>query len=682
MSGTKSSGPVRAVQWAANGTALRKPDGTLVAIGAALAPIASSTSAATANADALQAALTAGGNVSIVTPGDYYIGQAAAATDACLMIPSDVTVYLGRGVRLIQNVAGTFAVSSNWKSNAYTVDSVVSNVESPSHVWSVTFECTANHNLSVGDYAYIKGDVTLTVGGVYKVVAVPTAARFTVLFYSSAGIATGVFSTKPKVYKANANIRWHGDGYLDLAVQGTSGLGAMGIILNKVGRVNFEINVQRATKYGIYFSNAITCKFRSPYSENPSASVQGVGPMSDIEFDDCGGMAGDDVWAVTTSNGTAYTAYDLADADATVNSNGDCVGIRFRNSHPQHVSTRSILLDASTGLKIKLVNIDGFTKWKVGAPLVNFSSPSGLPDGVFDAITIRNCGGFGGPLITADNGAGTFSLGSLTLQNIDLLAPPGSSGSQNGVLLLSDRCTASRSITIDNINLEADNTGSSNLGIVEVSAGTHKHIDITNAKVAISGTGPRTVYGVIATGTVVVTASFNGYRTEGQYGQMFTHGSSGAGEYECSNFYINGSGSFLGSASQGCSVRATNGNLASGDGGFNLYGTSKTYNVSAVNVKTAGQSLVYNLGASSTLNLAGGAIDTTADLVRAAGVGASAVVRLQGASFGGSQIDGTKLDSTVTNHRAGAAFYNNSASFGAGVGAYVRGASTWTRVAA
>lgn len=45
-------------------------------------------------------------------------------------------------------------------------------------------------------------------------------------------------------------------------------------------------------------------------------------------------------------------------------------------------------------------------------------------------------------------------------------------------------------------------------------------------------------------------------------------------------------------------------------------------------------------------------------------------------------IDGALLDSTVANHRAGARFFNTNAAFGAGVGAYVRGATAWVRVAA
>lgn len=59
------------------------------------------------------------------------------------------------------------------------------------------------------------------------------------------------------------------------------------------------------------------------------------------------------------------------------------------------------------------------------------------------------------------------------------------------------------------------------------------------------------------------------------------------------------------------------------------------------------------------------------------------VVRLMGVcSVGEIGIDGTLVDSTVTNHAPGASFYNTNAAFGAGVGAYVRGATTWTRVAA
>lgn len=643
--------------------------------------VPSSTGAATANANKLQIAMNRGGSIAIMTPGDYYIGQATGVSGACLSIPSDVTVYLARGVRLIQNIAGSFAFSSNWKSNAVSVDSVVSNVESPSHVWAVTFETLADHLLSVGDYAYIKADVTGTVNGVYKVTAVPSSVRFTVTFWSTNGISAGTFATKPKVYKGNANIHFYGDGVIDCASLGTSGVSAMAVILNKVGRVNWEINVNRATKYGVYFSNAITCKFKSPYSENNSASVQGVGPMSDIDFEDFGGMAGDDPWALTTVNSAAYSAYDLTDADATVNVSGDCVGVRFRNLHPQHLSTRSILLETSTGYKIELIDIDGFTKWKSGPPLLVIASSTGLPNGAVNALSVRNCGGYAA-LIAVDQGQEDVVLGAVRLDNIKVLAPHGLTGVQSGVLLLGAKVPSSKSIAFNGVYVEADTTGSSSFGIIEASAGTHESISVNDVTISTTGTGPRTVYGIYASGSAVVTAQMCGFRTTGYYATMFSHISTGAGNYDVENFSINSAGAFVGVASQNCEIRAANGKVITGDGGFRFYGTSKTYSLSAVNVKTGTKSLVYDVGASSTLTINGSAIDTTADLIRAAGVGAGANIRLGGASLCGAQIDGTKLDATVTNHRAGAMFYNNNASFGAGVGAYVRGASTWTRVAA
>lgn len=44
-------------------------------------------------------------------------------------------------------------------------------------------------------------------------------------------------------------------------------------------------------------------------------------------------------------------------------------------------------------------------------------------------------------------------------------------------------------------------------------------------------------------------------------------------------------------------------------------------------------------------------------------------------------LDGTMLSITISDHKQGAKFYNTNAAFGAGVGVYVRGATTWTRIA-
>lgn len=67
---------------------------------------------------------------------------------------------------------------------------------------------------------------------------------------------------------------------------------------------------------------------------------------------------------------------------------------------------------------------------------------------------------------------------------------------------------------------------------------------------------------------------------------------------------------------------------------------------------------------------------TTSSIATAAGwISASSLGRLNGSS---AQFNG----SNITTPISGDLFYNTNAGFGAGVGVYVRGASTWTRVAA
>ena len=61
-------------------------------------------------------------------------------------------------------------------------------------------------------------------------------------------------------------------------------------------------------------------------------------------------------------------------------------------------------------------------------------------------------------------------------------------------------------------------------------------------------------------------------------------------------------------------------------------------------------------------------------------MGAGSFLRLSGPCA--MSLDGAALDATVTNHAPGASFYNTNAAFGTGVGAYVRGSTAWTKVAA
>ena len=81
---------------------------------------------------------------------------------------------------------------------------------------------------------------------------------------------------------------------------------------------------------------------------------------------------------------------------------------------------------------------------------------------------------------------------------------------------------------------------------------------------------------------------------------------------------------------------------------------------------------ILRISSQGTVNINGGAVTYS--------MGAGSSLRLGGNCD--LPLDGSLLDAAVANHAAGAGFYNTNAAFGAGVGYYVRGSTTWTRTAA
>lgn len=102
-----------------------------------------------------------------------------------------------------------------------------------------------------------------------------------------------------------------------------------------------------------------------------------------------------------------------------------------------------------------------------------------------------------------------------------------------------------------------------------------------------------------------------------------------------------------------------------------------TYILSASSVTLTAGNIIRNEAGNPVITVAANNTSVPTPISIVAG---TPVIRLGGSvSF---PVDGTLIDATVTNHGAGASFYNTNAAFGAGVGAYVRGSATWTRVAA
>jgi len=113
---------------------------------------------------------------------------------------------------------------------------------------------------------------------------------------------------------------------------------------------------------------------------------------------------------------------------------------------------------------------------------------------------------------------------------------------------------------------------------------------------------------------------------------------------------------------------------------FNV-GTSGTLNLALRDVvfsANPGNKFINTSAGTSVINLQASGV--TIPAAPALNLGAGTSLRLSGPCS--LQLDGTLLDATVANHAAGASFYNTNAGFGTGVGAYIRGSTTWTRVAA
>ena len=141
---------------------------------------ASPSATASSNVTAIQAALNAGGLVTLNTPGVYQINNT-------LTINSDTSFIAGEGVTLLNVTGGprgsntfTTIINKNANSTPVPINSIVSALYSSSATMSqVTVTFASAHGLSVGNYCQIKGDGSKTYDGIWEVATVPTSTTLT-----------------------------------------------------------------------------------------------------------------------------------------------------------------------------------------------------------------------------------------------------------------------------------------------------------------------------------------------------------------------------------------------------------------------------------------------------------------------------------------------------------------------
>lgn len=164
-----------------NGTALIKPDGTLVSllkydISPLLTAGNTSQNAATANIKAINASLASGGTVSITTPGIYYV-------NASLVMFSNSNFNVGPGViiRQLSGTNGAFLVTNAWLNGIDVVCTSVT-ASDTAHPNLCTVTTATPHGYAAGQWIAMNWMTQHGFNGVVQVATLTDSTHFT--YYS------------------------------------------------------------------------------------------------------------------------------------------------------------------------------------------------------------------------------------------------------------------------------------------------------------------------------------------------------------------------------------------------------------------------------------------------------------------------------------------------------------------
>jgi hypothetical protein len=442
-----------------NITGLVAPSGTAGYVDAGFFG-ASPSASATVNKAAIQSALNLGGRVTICTPGTYLV-------NATSTISSDTALYLGSGVtlKLAPNSNCSFFVNSQWQSSGggITVTNGISDAVMTPIAFQgerlATADCGANaHGLSVGQYALIKGDTTKAYIGIWKVLTVINAFKFTFVIYSDNAVGSSAGTVT--VQRADSNISVYGEGYLDYDGEnqtlGTDDYTRMGCVFNKVRDLTVDgITFLNVPKYGIYYGNTQNAQFTNQRHYGASDAVQGIGFNLNVFHQNIRGSTGDDFIAYTTDN-TGYTQYNVPNGDMP---SGVLIGWTVRDTGVERTTKSCIGLYPSGTYEMSGVLIDGL---RVTHSCNNYFyhdtpntgvSASGVKD-----ITIKNVSG---PPSTSypfklGGNATSQTLDKLLIGNIDF----GAIALTNTIVQIS-KTTCNRCEIIPNSRLLFNTTASS-----------------------------------------------------------------------------------------------------------------------------------------------------------------------------------------------------------------------------
>lgn len=307
---------------------------------------------AAANSALIQAALNSKGVVRLV-------GIGSAAVTGTHTVYNHTEIQIEAGLTLQQQTAVPTFVNANWQSNRKAVSgTAISAVGATKDNYiDITWTVASGHGFIADDTVLMKGDTTRRFNGLYRVERVTSTT--VVVSIPGYSVAPSGPSGTINIWKADRDIAITGGGIVDCNMQLGSALNNMGCIFNKVRGLKISVPFINSRKYGVYFSNAQDVDIGGYLSEyqNSSCAVQGVGPVWDALFHDAVGRSTDDSFAYVASN-AGYTPYDLVDADATKNSDGDLLGIKFQRITFRSCPTRMIQVAGAQGYIVDELEVE------------------------------------------------------------------------------------------------------------------------------------------------------------------------------------------------------------------------------------------------------------------------------------------------------------------------------------
>ena len=308
---------------------------------------ASPSASASTNTAAIQAALNAGGRVTLMTPGVYLSNFSHS-------IHSDTSLSIGPGVTIKQAPGNNkfFIANSNYAAESVAA---VGNITAVTSVGSNTMSlATINFSgappVSVGGYAQVTGDTTNKYNGVWKVVSVGASSLSFLVPGASAPQSSGYIKVAP----ANANITIECDGYIDYDElnnsSGENSLNVMGVVFNRVANVRVtRANIINVAKYGFLLSNNYDCEIRNLFAVTGSDGVHCTGITNNFTLSGFKGVTGDDCFI--------WGANDTATGYVPVDGTGPCNGLLVEDVMIRSSVSRAVLLMPSFILIIGLLEL-------------------------------------------------------------------------------------------------------------------------------------------------------------------------------------------------------------------------------------------------------------------------------------------------------------------------------------